>query len=514
MKWRYLDRGASLRSRATTERRNMMNKGSWARSWRVVMGAVPLAWGVVALAAEPRVVPVEEEIVEFSAQISNEGLTYDQYLAHMQDLHGRLLGELPDGALKTPVQIQLSDEDLATIGTRASLDEPLRVGVVKPVVPAITVTDRNLGLSVRDSKSPAGAVSRTNNDRGSIWTQAVTSAGAGGIRVHLTNFDLPQNAELFIFGLQGEAFGPYVGRGLNGDGDFWTDSILADTAVLQLRVSGPTAADDLRGLSMTISDVGHIGMQFVSQVVQVAASFCGNPDCIVDASCHNGTPADPSKNATAKMEWIAGPYIYTCSGGLIADNNPSQSNFFLTANHCISKNNNAQNVNFYWRFATSSCNGACPSNSGWPYKTIGSTVSKTGRRGDFTLLHLNSNPPSGSVFLGWTNAPVANTNGLDLFRISNPNFGPQVYSMHDVDTGAVTCSGWPRGERIYSNDAVGGIDGGSSGSVVVNASSQIVGQLSGTCGYNPGDPCDSASNSTVDGAFAYYFALVQPFLNP
>jgi hypothetical protein len=35
-----------------------------------------------------------------------------------------------------------------------------------------------------------------------------------------------------------------------------------------------------------------------------------------------------------------------------------------------------------------------------------------------------------------------------------------------------------------------------------------------TAGLNVGDPCDAASNSTVDGAFASYFSQVAPFLDP
>jgi hypothetical protein len=45
----------------------------------------------------------------------------------------------------------------------------------------------------------------------------------------------------------------------------------------------------------------------------------------------------------------------------------------------------------------------------------------------------------------------------------------------------------------------------------------VVGQLSGTCGTNPSDACASGpgeANATVDGAFAFYFSTVQPFLNP
>lgn len=165
------------------------------------------------------------------------------------------------------------------------------------------------------------------------------------------------------------------------------------------------------------------------------------------------------------------------------------------------------------RYATSSCNGTCPSNGGWPYVTTGATVAVSNRKGDFTLMQLTTNPPAGSVLLGWNSAPVANTNGAHLYRISNPNFGPQVYSQHDVNTSAPTCTGWPRGERIYSRDITGATDGGSSGSPVLNASSQVVGQLSGACGTNVNNPCDAAANATVDGAFAYYYSQVQPFLN-
>ncbi len=116
--------------------------------------------------------------------------------------------------------------------------------------------------------------------------------------------------------------------------------------------------------------------------------------------------------------------------------------------------------------------------------------------------------------MGWTNAAVANSNGASLHRISNPNFGPQAYSQHAVDTGAGTCRGWPRGERIYSADVTGATMGGSSGSPVVNASGEVVGQLSGCCGFNCGDECDTASNSTVDGALAFYYDNVASILNP
>jgi hypothetical protein len=83
-----------------------------------------------------------------------------------------------------------------------------------------------------------------------------------------------------------------------------------------------------------------------------------------------------------------------------------------------------------------------------------------------------------------------------------------------VDTSAPTCGGWPRGNWIYSRDTLGATEGGSSGSPVLNASGEIVGQLSGGCGTNVNVNCDAVNNATVDGAFAAYYSDVAPILDP
>jgi hypothetical protein len=49
---------------------------------------------------------------------------------------------------------------------------------------------------------------------------------------------------------------------------------------------------------------------------------------------------------------------------------------------------------------------------------------------------------------------------------------------------------------------------------VVNADGEVVGQLTGGCGYNINDVCDYENNWTVDGALAHYFSKVEEFLDP
>jgi hypothetical protein len=467
-----------------------------------------LSFLVVALAAGS-VAPVLASgpfYAEAPMQVMAKGLTVEQHLARQAALSQRLADELPSLALNKAVRIPFAADEASALDKASRSESPLRIGVVKEIEPIVVA-----GLD-------PDSLSKAANGR-LVWATVLRADDAGAIRLHVEGMSLPRNAELFLYSRDGQAYGPYTGVGPNKDGEFWTATIFGPEAILQLRLP---ADADLQKVSFKVGQAGLITENFARSIAGTRPmpwekAFCGNIACILDASCNTNTPAEPEKLAIAKMEWISGAFIYTCTGGLLSDTNPTQGNFFLTANHCLSATKTAKTVNFYWRFATSACNATCPTNTGWPYITTGASVASSNRKGDYTLMQLTQNPPAGSVFLGWTSAPVASTNGAHLYRVSNPHFGPMVYSAHDVDTGAPTCTGWPRGERIYSRDVTGAIDGGSSGSPVVNASSQVVGQLSGTCGTNSSDACASGpgeANATVDGAFAYYFATIKPFINP
>jgi len=247
--------------------------------------------------------------------------------------------------------------------------------------------------------------------------------------------------------------------------------------------------------------------------------------CQFNASCiqNNGCTSDPAVNnaelAVAKLLWVQGCCIYTCSGGLIADSDAgTQIPYFMTANHCRSSSSSNMEAFFQYQVScgTSTCTGTYtdPPTNLIAGKTVGATIKATGgiSSGDFSLFQLNENPPAGSVFLGWTNSPIAFTNGAALHRVSHPSGAPQAYSNANVNTSASTCTGWNRGPLIYSTGNVGATEGGSSGSPVVNSSGQFVGQLTGSCGTNLNNVCDHASNRTVDGAFAHYYNSVAPFL--
>ena len=166
----------------------------------------------------------------------------------------------------------------------------------------------------------------------------------------------------------------------------------------------------------------------------------------------------------------------------------------------------------YFQFATE-CGGSCSLTSSVP-RTLGASLISTGRSSDFTLLELSEGAPGGSYFLGWSNEEIASNHGVDLFRISHPRGAPQAYSEHQVDTTKATCRSWPRGKWIYSRDLYGATEPGSSGSPLLDANGDLVGQLSGACGFDVNNSCNGDANATVDGAFAHYFSQVAPYLDP
>jgi V8-like Glu-specific endopeptidase len=250
--------------------------------------------------------------------------------------------------------------------------------------------------------------------------------------------------------------------------------------------------------------------------VNLGGNLCDfNESCVENAECVSIPQAiEDVRNAFASIVFRSGPFYYACTGGLIADSDTSSDiPYFLTANHCVSKSQEAQSLETFFQYVEPNCSGASSCElSLSDSDTTGSTIIASNRTGDYTLLRLSENPPGGSVYLGWNDADVAHSNGEELYRISHPGAAPQAYSEHQVDTSAATCRTWPRGAWIYSRDTFGATEGGSSGSPVLNANGEIVGQLSGSCGYNVNQVCDNTSNATVDGAFANYYIEISQYL--
>jgi hypothetical protein len=452
------------------------------------------------------------------------------YIRTQNELFSSLMAEHRTISPAEVVRIDVSSADLMgiydykceTCGEQEVQRRKIRCGVVKAVGKDVNFTGLSMAAIRKGAVKHAGGIIHGTVDGGFVWNMTLSGGDASSVRVHFGNFYLPKNTEVYVYNEAGQAFGPYMFGGVRNTGDFWSNTVSGPVVNIQVRHVGPATDKELRGVRFSVKNLGYLTKKFSSQFIQPlemstpsASNLCpDNAECIVDASCYSGSPVNTLKESTAHMLFVSGAWIYMCSGGLVADSDPgTQIPYFLTANHCISKSGEAATLECYFQYKTSNCGSGCYDPEGVCPRTLGSDILSTNSRdSDYCFLQLWENPPAGSVFLGWNATEVAFTHGYNLYRVSHPSGSPQAYSEHYVDTTKGTCTSWPRGKWIYSKDTLGGTEGGSSGSPVTNSDGQIVGQLSGGCGTNINDDCDSENNATVDGAFAYYFPEIQSYL--
>ncbi len=421
---------------------------------------------------------------------------------------------LVDESVPVPAAI---DIDVSSMPAEDPSDPRQTVGFAPQVDVAVDLSALRAGdLSDQPRAVASGAIRAEGT--GFVWSATVQSPGATAMRLELLDLYLPRNASLYLYNDLGDFVGPYTRRGAHGSGEMWTDTLKGERIHLQLRYQGADTARALVGTRFVIGAAGVMDQRFelarYNFTQTMDRAFCSfNADCVENASCSTIPAAiKPAQNAVAQMLFRSGGWYYICSGGLIADTDTSSNiPYFLTANHCISRDAEASSLETYFNFTTS-CGGSCDSPT--TASTTGATIVAGAKTGDYTLLRLAANAPQGTTFLPFSATPIANSNGANLFRISHPGGAPQAYSEHRVDTSAGTCSSWPRGSWIYSRDLYGATEGGSSGSPVLNAAGQVVGQLSGGCGTNVNDNCDAVNNATVDGALASYYSQVEPYLDP
>jgi lysyl endopeptidase len=448
--------------------------------------------------------------------------------AEMKSLQERLAAGAVEKAMSRPIVIQLTAAERNRIDdTRRAEQQRYMVGVAKTVGTAIDFAPaRTLGKRAADLSLGAA---RGTGDAGFVWTAEVRVPGATALRLHLTGLDLPSGSELYVYNLAGQAFGPYTGRGPLGDGELHTNTVFGEKLLLQVH---STAAGE-RAPRLTLAEVGVMGARFAAPryqpegvfnssdlgAIAKASNLCAiNANCIVNAACQSNSAVNVAKDAVASILYLSGASYYICTGGLVADTNTTTViPYFLTAHHCVSTSGEASSVETYFDYETTCSNPNCAQPYNNTGDTVGATIKATGSGSDYSLIQLSSIPVSRdgvTTYLGWLSTAVSGTNNLALYRVSHPQGSPQAYSEQVVDTSKPTCRGLARGNFIYSRDTVGGTEGGSSGSPVVNAAGQIVGQLYGACGTNLNDVCDAVNNATVDGAFAVSYPNLAAFLSP
>ena len=315
--------------------------------------------------------------------------------------------------------------------------------------------------SVRAAAKPSQPVTWLAVDGGFVARIAVASAGAEGLRAHLT---LPEGftGEIAARGVQGgvEAFAT---QGT----DAWSAWTSGDRQEIEVFS---------RSLPYAVPGVESLVHFDVNPAAKVAGT------CSPDVACTSGDGTIDAaiaerRNSVVLLNVVDGALAITCTATLI--NTPkAPAGYLVTANHCVSSTTVAGSATTLWFDDASTCGGTGV-NPAKRQVAGGTTLVYSSYGADSALLLMKTNPPSGATYAGWNAAPLAD--GDAIVAISHPLGDVKKFAL-GTEKGELQVLDYP--QDMYGVTFTRGVtEGGSSGSglfTLAGASLQLRGVLSGS----------------------------------
>ncbi len=390
---------------------------------------------------------------------------------------------------------------------------PVRNGMERPLPKARLVVLPWKEPGTKLEYSGGGVLARSAADDAVVWGLALRVENAWRLRIRLGDVRLPEGTRIWVYSENDEVVGPFGTELVGPDGTLWTPSVSGPE--IRLEISVPDEAwDPIITPSLKIETVFEIVPLDGSGQPHLEANLQSkDTSCLVDAACvgtGDFSKIDSITKAVAYLEYVDGGFGYLCSGTLVNDKvQGTYVPYLLTANHCFSSQSAASSLEAFFDYIQSPCLGTAPGLGTLP-RSNGSTLLKTSSTNDFTFVQLNQMPSGSRSLMGWTT-----TEPLDqatLHRVSHPMGLPAAYSRSTKSSNPSSTCGVSTSNFHFARSNIGGTFGGSSGSALLSASGQIVGQLGGGCGPDPSNGCDY-SNYDYDGKFSATFPWISQYIN-
>ncbi|MCH8147118.1 MAG: trypsin-like peptidase domain-containing protein [Planctomycetes bacterium] len=307
---------------------------------------------------------------------------------------------------------------------------------------------------------------------GGGWVSRVEfhSKDAEGLRLKIVGLRELAGVKLRVYDPAGTTvLGPFTTAHTAEDGSWWSPTIFGETIGLELFVP-----EDIEPPSAL---PGIAAVAFLNCKCSFLAGTTLN--CHNDVTCFSGWKNRDAR-AGARITFISGGSCTACSGALLNRDPGDFSPLFMTANHCINTQAEADTAELFWQYETSVCDGAttAPNPNTLP-RNLGTLLVKRRSSADWTLLGLYDPPDSNAGphwYLGWDSRSWSrNEAGIvvhhPLGSFKRISFG----TTHGTQT-ACSFSASTRRETYTS----GTTEPGSSGAPQMDSSRRVRGALS--CG--------------------------------
>lgn len=438
----------------------------------VIVVVIVLVHGVNAVELDSESKPLTEEITPKKVPVSVRESIISQYPA-------------ADIILPPPDLTEVLKEDEKQTDMKGSK----RIGIFRQLPETVYVSSR---------QSSKGNWTTVSEDR-YVWTLTVQSEGAKAIRIHIEAIHIPEGAEFMVYNTNDpkESIGPYNKKYMTARTDYWTESIFAPKVTLELYV--PSGAVD-KEVSFHIKEITHVYAD-LSNLMIPKVGTCHN-----DVTCYSTWSTEANGVSGIGTIGVAG--VLWCTGSLLADfDADTWEDYYITANHCLSDSTSvlgtqadANTMEFYWFYQTSTCDGAAPNPATVPRTGGGAdliSVATANNGNDRAFLRIRNETPGGVTYLGWTTGSPGSSDTLT--GIHHPDG-----SFKRISFGALDGSSTNYWDVEWSD---GVTEPGSSGSPLFDKNKRFIGQLMG------GD--SSCSNQTgIDsyGRFNITYPNIQRWL--
>jgi PKD repeat protein len=298
----------------------------------------------------------------------------------------------------------------------------------------------------------------------SYWRQELEFPGATHLRLHLLQLEIGPEDRLLL--LDGEGREVYALTGPLAE-PLWLPAVDGERAALEL-----WPANGSRPWGFLVDQVVRGNLPITEEGAPVPESICGVND-MKDAICYQSDAGKwTAGDAVGRMYFVSGGGGYLCTGFLVSPNG-----HFLTNNHCVATESEAQTLEVRWRYQTPQCGSGSPTTHS---TSLGAHVVTTSEDYDYSLLTFTAaNPAPTYGFLELLNQEA--TVGDLIWIAQHPGGQPKHFSVvSDMDGGGtpkvqlVNVDGFstqPPGTDIgYYADT----EGGSSGSPVLTTANKVI----------------------------------------
>ena len=324
----------------------------------------------------------------------------------------------------------------------------------------------------------------TTTSVGKVWTLRIYVTNALNIGFTFTPLSMPSNAEMYIFnGSQTLLMDSITKAAFKDTSNVSTPPISGDTLIIYIVERGNT------GVLKSVIHINQVIAGFVPiQVLgsselppskmQTGPTTLSTFHPLASLGCDPSIQCQPVKlpEGLAVAEYVTNGD--GCTGTLINNESINGRSYFLTAFHCIDKNNNGsieasetaalKAATFLFKFWKNGCTGNSVSYNVY----TGATVAATSRYQDGILLELTQGPGigDGPTYAGWNTTDFPNNSGPYILH------HPLEQDMRITNTSSV--NNWVWNSNFYTaHYSSGTTDKGSSGAALFNQSDEIVGQL-------------------------------------